>query len=106
MSETELVLRACVGPTHSRNINLICGVAQISSRHDVKMTTPIGWTSPHELHAVDVTGASDVGTQTRVGRCDRGRFEPSTEPLFGNITNQSLRFLSQQFDRQSAIPGH
>ena len=39
----------CVGPTRRCSINLIHGIAQTSLRCDVKMTTPIGWTQPHEL---------------------------------------------------------
>ena len=31
------------GPTHSRSINLIHGIAHISSARNVKMTTPIEW---------------------------------------------------------------
>ena len=41
---------------------------------DVKMTTPIGWTSPHERHAVDVTGAACDSTLRRTGEFHRSRF--------------------------------
>jgi hypothetical protein len=50
VTSTEAVNRVAAahsGPTHSRGINLIHGIAQISSRRDVKVTTPIGWAYRH-----------------------------------------------------------
>jgi len=65
------IFLARVGPTRCCRINLISCIAQISSRHDVKMTTQIEWAWPHELRPADVTGAANGWVQTRVGRTHR-----------------------------------
>ncbi|MBC7968341.1 MAG: hypothetical protein H7Z17_20740 [Fuerstia sp.] len=56
------------------------------------MTTPVGWTLPHELAPVDVTGAVNGWVRTRVGRSHRRELE-----LLTRETEVSGKFSRKPF---------
>ena len=72
------IFLARVFPTRCCRINLI-SIAQISSRHDVKMITQIEWAWPHELLPADVNGAANGEGHQRVGRFHRRVFADRPE---------------------------